>query len=97
MTVKTESKAVTDAVLTSEILRSLAYRDRAVSVCPSQIARSVADDRVWRPLMPRIRGVLVQLVREQRVIVTRGTRVLSVEEIEGGPIRIRRGPQFDCH
>jgi Protein of unknown function (DUF3253) len=90
-----ESSAVTDAALKSEILRSLEYRDRAVSVCPSQIARSITDDRVWRPLMPRIRKLLVQLVQERRVIVTRGTRVLSVEEIEGGPIRIRRGPQFD--
>jgi hypothetical protein len=90
-----ESSAVTDAALQLEIMRSLEYRDRAVSVCPSQIARSITDDRVWRPLMPRIRKLLVQLVQERRVIVTRGTRVLSVEEIEGGPIRIRRGPQFD--
>jgi Protein of unknown function (DUF3253) len=95
MTLKKESDAVTDAVLKLEILNSLEYRDRAVSVRPSEIARSIADDKVWRPLMPRIRTILVQLVREQRVIVTRGTQVLSVDEIEGGSIRIRRGPQFD--
>jgi len=47
-----------------------------------------------RPLVPRIRDVLVHLVREQLIIVTRNS-MLSVEEIEGGSIRSRRGPRFD--
>jgi Protein of unknown function (DUF3253) len=95
MVVKEGSNSLADSTLKAEILRSLQHRDRALSVSPSEIARSLADDKAWRPLMPRIRSLLVQLVREQRVIVTRGTQVLSAQEIEGGTIRIRRGPQFD--
>lgn len=84
-----------DSALASEILRFLQHRDPVMSVCPIQIARALTGDKTWRSLMPGIRGVLVQLVGERRVIVTRGTKVLSVAEIEGGSIRIRRGPQFD--
>jgi hypothetical protein len=91
MTPKTDSDALADATLRSEILRSLQCRDWALSVCPSQIARSLTDDKTWRGLLPRIRGLLVQLVREQRIVVTRGTQVLSEQEIEGGTLRIRRG------
>lgn len=89
------SNSLGDATLKAEILRSLQRRDRALSVSPSEIARSLADDRAWRPLIPRIRNLLVQLVREKRVIATRETQVLSAQEIVGGTIRIRRGPQFD--
>lgn len=91
----TSAGDLADADLKSEILRSLQRRDWAVSVCPQQIARSVTGDKTWRPLLPRIRNLLAQLVREQRVIVTRGTDVVSAENIAGGSIRIRRGPQFD--
>jgi hypothetical protein len=38
---------------------------------------------------------LAQLVWQRIVIASRGTRVLSVEEMEGVPVRIRRGPHFD--
>jgi hypothetical protein len=89
------SPALGDAVLTAAVLQSLACRDRSVSVCPSEIARSLADDEAWRPLLPRIRHVVAQLILQQRVIVTRGTKVLGVQEMRGGPIRIRRGPRFD--
>lgn len=91
----TRPDALADVDLKTEILRSLQGRDWAQSVCPQQIARSLANDKTWRPLLPRIHRLLVQLVREQRIIVTRGTEVLSEQEIEGGTIRIRRGRQFD--
>jgi hypothetical protein len=48
---------------------------------PRKIARSLTDHKVWRPLMPRIRNVVAQLVRDRCVIVTRGTKVLSLEEM----------------
>jgi Protein of unknown function (DUF3253) len=94
MTSKKESCAISEAALRSEILQSLQRRERALSVCPSEVGRSITDDKGWRPLMPRIRQVLIGLIREQRVIVTRGTRVLSEHDLEGGTIRIRRGPRF---
>lgn len=95
MTPKEHSNTLADVALKTEILRSLRCRNFALSVCPAQIARSLSDDKAWRLLLPRIHTLLVQLVREQRVVVTRGTQVLSGREIGGGTIRIRRGPQFD--
>jgi hypothetical protein len=91
----TRADGVADAELKSEILRSLQRRDWAVSICPQQIARSLTGDKTWRTLLPRIRCLLAQLVREQRVVVTRGTEVLGAQDLEGGSIRIRRGPQFE--
>jgi hypothetical protein len=89
-----DSAILTDEALRSEILRLLRSRRPALSICPSEIARSLADDEHWRPLMPRIRSVLVHLIRERSVIVTRGARVLGEQELQGGTIRIRRGPRF---
>jgi hypothetical protein len=91
---KNDSMGVSDTVVRSEILQSLQRREQALSVSPAAIARSIADDLGWRPLLPHIRRVLIGLVQEKRVVVTRGTRVLSQHQLEGGTIRIRRGPQF---
>jgi hypothetical protein len=90
-----DSAVFTDETLRSEILRLLRCRRPALSICPSEIARSLVDDEHWRPLMPRIRSVLVDLIRERSVIVTRGARVLGEQELAVGTIRIRRGPKFD--
>jgi hypothetical protein len=94
MTLENVSNSIADESLMVAILRALERRDEAKSVGPSEIARSLSDHKSWQPLIPRIRSVVAQLVREKRVIVTRGTKVLSVDDIEGGPIRIRRGPLF---
>jgi Protein of unknown function (DUF3253) len=92
---KHDSHVLPDSALRSGILQSLKSRDRGKSICPSEIARALSDDKDWHRLMPRIRKALIHLLREQRVIVTRGTTVLRVDEMRGGPTRIRRGPQFD--
>ena len=87
-------KLIDDAALEAGILQSLQRRDFKAPVCPSEIARSLADDESWRSLMPRIREILKRLIRQERVAATRGRRVLSAETLEGGPIRIRRGRRF---
>jgi hypothetical protein len=83
-----------DACITAVILGLLNHRDAAASACPSEVARTLGDERQWRTLMPRIREVLVELIKQQRVIATRGDRELQPEELSGGPIRIRRGRKF---
>ena len=90
---KHRSELVSDEMLQLEILRILRRRDQALSVCPSEIARAMVENG-WRTLMPRIRHVLIELIQAQRVIATRGARVLSEHELDGGTIRIRRGPRF---
>ncbi|ORY24664.1 hypothetical protein BCR39DRAFT_507370 [Naematelia encephala] len=72
------------------------------TICPSQIPRSLHDsDRVtypdWRGMMDQVRDVVWDQVREGRVQVTQGGVVRSLEEREGlkGPIRVRKGPEWD--
>jgi hypothetical protein len=83
-----------DASITAAILGLLSHRDVAASACPSEVARTLGDERQWRTLMPQIREVLVELIKQRRIIATRGSRELQPEELSGGPIRIRRGRKF---
>jgi len=87
---------ISDEQIEVEILASLANRDPASSVCPSEIARALAplNDGEWRLLMPRIRNVVAALARNDRVLATRGPITLNPRDLEGGPIRVRRGKRF---
>jgi hypothetical protein len=89
---------ITDQQIEAEVLACLAHRDERSSLCPSEIARQLgpADGEIWRELMPRVRDVAARLAREERVVITRGLRVLSPDHMAGGPIRIRRGKRFDA-
>lgn len=89
--------SITESRIEAEILDGLARRDENASVCPSEIARALAGAHgtSWRALMPRIRNVARRMALNQQVIVTRGTTVLSPDNLQGGPIRIRRGGRFN--
>jgi hypothetical protein len=77
------------------ILMLLAQRAETSSICPSDVARALADDEAaWRALMPSIRHVAAQLAREQRIRITQGDVTLRPDRIDHGPIRLRRGPKF---
>jgi len=90
--------AISDNEIEQAVLTSLAQRDEDASACPSEIARTLApiEDESWRVLMPRIRDAVARLARADRVIITRGRQILSPDNLNGGPIRIRRGIQFRC-
>ena len=94
-TFKDNAHGISDVILRSEILKTLQRRDPALSVCPSDIARAITDGQAWRPLTLRIRAALIELMRDKRIIVTRGARVLGEHELAGGTIRVRRGPLFE--
>jgi hypothetical protein len=71
---------IRDAILT-------AVRDRGAgrTVCPSEVARSLAED--WRPLMPRVRDIAAVLAEEGRLAVTqKGAPVYARNA--AGPIRL---------
>ena len=56
------------------------------SLCPSEVARALAED--WRPLMPMVREVAAEEVKVGLLRVTQGNR--EVDPVEAhGPIRLR--------
>lgn len=82
---------ITDATIRDALLALLAARAGAASVCPSEVARTLAGDaQPWRPLMPRVRGAARALAQEGQVQVTQRGSLLYAHAPWVGPIRIRR-------
>ena len=76
-----------DPALRAALLDRAAAARPGASFCPSEVARSLADD--WRPLMAPVRAVAADLVREGRLAATQ--RGLPVDPATArGPIRLRR-------
>lgn len=69
----------------------LRNRSEASSICPSEVARTVRLGD-WRQVLDVVRQVATTSMREDEVVITRGSD--QVESFEGGPVRIRRGPRF---
>lgn len=81
----------TDTRIAQAMLQLLGERAHAASICPSEVARALEDDEAaWRALMPRVRAVAADLQDAGRLRITRGNEVLGRNELEGGPIRLRR-------
>ena len=78
------------------ICAMLEERDSESSICPSDIARSLGDPSSdeWRKLMPRVRRVASELAAQGKIRITRGEQELDPGDLTGGPLRLRRGPQF---
>lgn len=77
------------------LIELLESRAPSASICPSDVARSLEkEDAAWRALMPSVRKVAARLAEAGTVAITQGDRELAPEQIEHGPIRLRRGPAF---
>jgi hypothetical protein len=85
---------IDDSAITAAIMTLLMHHDHVSSFCPSVIARALVEGKDWRALMPQIRRVLQDLMHRRRVVLTRGTDILTAEDLEGRPIRFRRGARF---
>ncbi|RJQ70173.1 DUF3253 domain-containing protein [Pseudonocardiaceae bacterium YIM PH 21723] len=79
--------------LRAAILALLSARGTEASICPSEVARAVADD--WRPLLPEVREVARQLARAGSVRLTQRGRALDPDDDWQGPIRIRASSDTD--
>jgi hypothetical protein len=79
------------------MLELLAQRDADVSICPSEVARALEphSERAWREMMPRVRDAAADMARVGRIRITRGDVELDLGELTGGPMRLRRGAQFE--
>lgn len=80
------------ASIAAEILRQTAERGDGKSICPSEVARALAPDGEWRPLMGPVRQVAVALSREGAVEILRKGKPVTPEEVRG-VIRLRRPVQ----
>ncbi|NYE26241.1 DUF3253 domain-containing protein [Pigmentiphaga litoralis] len=86
----------TDTQLADRIVALLAERRPDVSICPSDVARSLSDDEaIWRGLMPRIRDVAARLADADVIRVTQGQTTIDLNQPVRGPIRLRRAAKFD--
>ncbi|RZL56022.1 MAG: DUF3253 domain-containing protein [Variovorax sp.] len=79
-----------DRRIASTIDTLLGTRAASTSICPSEVARALADDEAaWRALMPAVRRVAAAMAAAGRLRVTRGD--VEVDAMSaGGPIRLRR-------
>ncbi|OZI18726.1 hypothetical protein CAL26_13565 [Bordetella genomosp. 9] len=73
----------------------LKRRAEASSICPSDAARALGGDGdAWRDLMPAIRNTAARMARQGYIVITQGETTLDPDDIDHGPIRLRRGPSF---
>ncbi|GIT89814.1 hypothetical protein JANAI62_07020 [Jannaschia pagri] len=73
---------IPDAVLAAKIVALTSARAPR-TICPSEIARALAED--WRPLMPRVRAVAAGLAEVEAT-----QRGVPVDPLSArGPIRLR--------
>ena len=83
---------IDDSMITRAIFALLSQRSAEDSICPSDVARVlVADEALWRSLMPDIRRVASCLAQADVLRITQGEATLDAERIGSGPIRLRRG------
>ncbi len=86
---------IDDTTIERCMMKLLAGRSPESSICPSDVARSLAsDETAWRALMPAVRKVAARLAEAGIVRITRGELTLSADETGHGPIRLRRGRGF---
>ena len=79
-----------DVVLADHV-RTLVAARPAGSVCPSEVARSAAEELGtpgWRDLMPLVRDVALSLAQEGAITVRRKGDVVDPADLGAGPIRL---------
>ncbi|APX13829.1 hypothetical protein BWR18_10835 [Tateyamaria omphalii] len=67
------------------ILEAVHARGAGKTICPSEVARALADD--WRPLMGEVRRVAECLAAEGALVVMQKGRVVDVAQARG-PVRL---------
>ncbi len=77
---------MTDAEIEHTIVALLEARDPGKTICPSDAARSLADD--FRPLMEPVRQVARDMVARGALEVTQSGRVVDIDTARGA-IRLR--------
>lgn len=69
------------------VLALLAQRAPGKTICPSEVARALADGGDWRAAMPAVHDAVDALLGEGRVALSWKGQMLAAR---AGPYRIRR-------
>jgi len=74
-----------DAELREAILTLATGRGAEKTICPSEVARHIGgnDETQWRPLMPIIRRLAVELVAKGEVQIKKGGEVVDLDTFDG--------------
>ena len=81
--------------IAAKIVELLSQRATNASICPSDVARALAEDEpAWRALMQPVREAAAVLALAECITITQGSQKLSPAQIDRGAVRLRRGPAF---
>lgn len=75
-----------DSDIAATILRLAGERGPDASICPSEAARSLAEE--WRPLLGPVRRVAARLAQDGRIDILRKGRPIAPADMKG-VIRLR--------
>lgn len=84
---------MTEAAIRKTLIELAGERAEGATFCPSEVARRLSEH--WRPLMPQIREVAADLVREGRLICTQRGKPTNPRDAKG-PIRLACGSRSVC-
>lgn len=85
-----DARMASPTAIAREIRRLLKERGDEKTICPSEVARSLAPEG-WRPLMQKVRDVAAKLAAKGEVVITQRGRRVDPERARG-PIRIASRP-----
>jgi hypothetical protein len=81
--------------IAGKIIDLLSVRGPTASICPSDVARGLADgEKAWRAMMPAVREAAAALARSGRIVITQGDQLIDPNDAYRGPVRLRRGPAY---
>lgn len=90
-----------DEEIRSTILELIGHLKAESTICPSQVPRKLHDMSPkkypdWRQMMPHVRQVVWDLVKDGQAEVTQRGEVRSWDMRNNlkGPLRVRRGPKY---
>jgi hypothetical protein len=67
-----------DTAIAQRIEELLAQRAAHASICPSEVARSLAtEEAAWRALMPEVRRLADELAQAGKIVVTQRGQVVA--------------------
>ena len=77
-----------ESTIAQQMLLLLDKRGTDKSICPSEVARALADESDWRALMEPVRLVARKLARQGDLLITQRGEPVDPDDFKG-PVRIR--------
>lgn len=76
---------ISEERLDEAVLDLVAAHGSGASVCPSEVARSIAAEAAidWRALLPEVRAAAVRLARERRAVIVRNGAIADPDTFRG--------------